>query len=327
MPVELYPLRFEPIFKNNLWGGSFLRPLFGLDAPSEPEGEAWLLSDQGDNVSRVVDGPLRGKTLRDLMGSHRRELIGSAAAPLDRFPLLLKLLDARQPLSVQVHPNDEQAQRLESASAGFGKTEAWVILRTEPGSLLYAGLREGVTADEFREALKGGTLPEVLHAISPRPGDCFFLEAGMIHAIGAGLILFEVQQTSDITYRLFDWGRVDAKTGRPRPLHIESALLCTNVEAGPCHAVKPARLAGTDRERLVACQYFTLDRIHGDRRFPVGESGQCRLVVCLDGRANLIHKGKSHPLKLGDVLLLPAAISPCECIPDGMATVLEIWIP
>ena len=327
MPVELYPLRFEPIFKHALWGGSSLRPLFGLEAPAEPEGKAWLLSDQGDNVSRVLDGPLQGKTLRELMNSHRQALIGDAGAPLGRFPLLLKLLDARQPLSVQVHPNDEQAQRLESANAGFGKTEAWVILQAEPGSQLYAGLRERVTGDEFRGALKGGTLPDVLHTVSPRPGDCFFLEAGTIHAIGAGLMLFEVQQTSDITYRLFDWGRVDAKTGLPRPLHIESAVHCTNVESGPCHAVKPERLAGTERERLVTCRYFTLERVRSDKRFSVGVPGQCRLVVCLDGRANISHKGKSYPLRLGDVLLLPAAIGPGECIPEGLATVLECGIP
>jgi mannose-6-phosphate isomerase len=327
MAVEWYPLRFEPIFKHALWGGRSLRPLFGLEARDELEGEAWLVSDQGDNLSQVTDGPLQGVTLRDLMLAHRKALIGDAAAPHGRFPLLLKLLDARQPLSVQVHPNDEQALHLEPASAGFGKTEAWVILKTEPGSLLYAGFREGAQSHQFRDALTGGTLPDVLHAFSPVPGDCVFLEAGTVHAIGGGLMLFEVQQTSDITYRLFDWGRVDAKTGQPRQLHIEPALLCANVERGPCRPVTPEPLPGTERERLVSCRYFTLERFRTDKRFSVGAPGCCRLAVCVEGRAVVEHRGKSYPLKLGDVLLMPAVVGACPCIPDGTATILECGIP
>ncbi len=327
MAVEWYPLRFEPIFKHALWGGHSLRPLFGIAASAELEGEAWLVSDQGDNLSRVVEGPLQGKALRDLMLAHRQALIGDALAPLGRFPLLLKLLDARQPLSVQVHPGDELARHLEPASAGFGKTEAWVIMKTEPGSLLYAGFREGVQSREFRDALTGGTLPELLHAFSPSPGDCILLEAGTVHAIGAGLLLFEVQQTSDITYRLFDWGRVDAKTGQPRQLHIEPALLCADVERGPCRPVTPQPLPGTNRERLVSCRYFTLDRIRTDKRFTVGAPGCCRLVVCVDGRAAIEHGGENYPLRIGDVLLLPAVVGSCPCIPDGTATILECGIP
>jgi mannose-6-phosphate isomerase len=327
MSVEWRPLRFEPIFKQALWGGSSLRPLLGLEARAELEGEAWLLSDQGDNASRVVDGPLHGSTLRELMIAHRHALIGDARAPLGRFPLLLKLLDARQPLSVQVHPDDELARRLEPSSPGFGKTEAWVILKTEPGSLLYAGFREGVQRREFHEALTAGTLPDVLHAFTPVPGDCIFLEAGAVHAIGGGLTLFEVQQTSDITYRLFDWGRLDTKTGKPRQLHIESALMCANVERGPCRPVTPERAPGTNRERLVSCRYFTLERIRDDNRFTVGAPGCCRLVVCVDGHAALEHGGKNFLLRMGDVLMLPAAVGACPCIPVGMATVLECGIP
>ena len=326
MPEPLYPLRFEPIFKHAIWGGYSLRPMFGQAQPAEPEGEAWVLSDQGDSLSRVVEGPLAGQTLRDLMVAHQQALLGDAPASNGRFPLLLKFLEARQPLSVQVHPNDEQARRMEPAGAGLGKTEAWVILKSDPGSLLYAGLRHGVGHAEFRQALTTGSLPDVMHAYETSPGDCIFLEAGTIHAIGAGLTLFEVQQTSDITYRLYDWDRVDAKTGKSRQLHIEQALLCTNVHGGPCRPVDAQRTPHPSRERLLTCSYFTLDRIVGDKPFTVGAAGQCRIVVALEGQASLHHRGRKHMLRMGDVLLLPAAVGPCECSPEGTATILECGV-
>jgi mannose-6-phosphate isomerase len=326
MRETLYPLRFEPIFKTALWGGDALRPMFGQPPRSEPEGEAWVLSDQGDNSSRVLDGPLAGKTLRDLMAVKGRALVGDVNVVNGRFPLLLKFLDARQPLSVQVHPNDEQAKRLEPAGDGFGKTEAWLVLRSAADSLLYAGLRQGIGRAEFRDALRGGRLPDVMHAFAPRPGDCVFLNAGVIHAIGAGLMLFEVQQTSDITYRLYDWGRVDAKTGKPRQLHVEQALQCTDVDCGPCHPVVPTTMPGQDRERLVGCRYFSLNRIQSAKPFQVGAAGECRIVVVVTGRATVHHDGRQYPLHLGDVLLLPAAIGPGECVPDAAATVLEIGV-
>jgi len=323
MQDALYPLRFKPIFKPALWGGNALRPMFGQPAPTEAEGEAWVLSDQGDNLSVVAEGPLAGKTLRDLMVADERALLGDATASHGRFPLLLKFLDARQPLSVQVHPDDHRARQMEPASAGLGKTEAWVILKKDPGALLYAGLKTGVDAAAFRSALQGGTLPDVMHTYEPGIGDCIFLEAGTIHAIGAGLLLFEVQQTSDITYRLYDWGRVDAKTGKPRQLHIEQSLTCTDVERGPCDPVHPLPIAGESREQLVSCRYFTLDRHHGNRPTAVGALGQCRVAVMVEGTATLEHAGKQYPMKPGDAILLPAAIGPARCVPNGPATILE----
>jgi len=325
MTEALHPLRFEPIFKKAIWGGDALRPMFGRKPPTEAEGEAWVVSDQGDNQSRVIDGPWKGQTLRDLMLHHQRELLGDSPPSNGLFPLLLKFLDARAPLSVQVHPNDEQARRLDPTGPGLGKTEAWLVLDAQPDSLLYTGLRPGITAKKFREALTSDELPEVMHAFHPQPGDCLFLEAGTLHAIGAGLLLFEVQQTSDITYRLYDWGRIDAKTGLPRQLHIEQALACTNVERGACKPVNPVMMG--DRERLVECRYFTLDRIRSDRPFAVGQANVCKLVVCVDGSAEVRHAGGRYPLTRGGVLLFPASIGPGECIPSGNATILECGIP
>jgi mannose-6-phosphate isomerase len=321
MKDVLYPLRFRPLFKTALWGGSALRPLFGAAPSPEPTGEAWVLSDQGADGSVVADGPLAGTTLRDLMRARPRDLLGEAEAPGGRFPLLLKFLDARLPLSVQVHPDDELARVLEPGEAR-GKTEAWVILRADPGSRLFAGLRPGVGAEAFQAALTGGTLPDVLHSYAPRPGDCVFLEAGTVHAIGAGLLLFEVQQTSDVTYRLHDWGRVDAKTGKPRDLHVAQALQCTNYERGPCDAVEP-RSAEDGCEALVSCRYFTLARRRPRDRCRLRANGRCRILVGVEGKARLVHDGADFPLKFGDVYLLPAAVGGCEVVPDGPLTLLE----
>jgi mannose-6-phosphate isomerase len=326
MQAALYPLTFEPIFKTVVWGGTALRPYFGAPSSSEATGEAWVLSDQGDQVSRIANGPLAGTTLRQVMEEHERDILGDAATSNGRFPLLLKFLDARENLSVQVHPNDEQARKLEPASTGLGKTEAWVILKADPGSRIYAGLREGVGRREFHDALKNGTLADVLHSYAPKAGDCVFLEAGTVHAIGAGLMLFEVQQTSDITYRLYDWGRVDAKTGQPRQLHIEQALECTSFERGPCNPVNARRIEPRGRDRVVECRYFTVDHALRSEPFEVGQMGECRIVVAIAGAGLLRHSGGHYPLRAGQAYLLPAALGACQAVPDGSIRVLECGI-
>ena len=199
--TNLYPLLFEPIFKSNLWAGRRLPGMFHRPDITDPIGEAWVLSDVDGNPSRVTNGPLAGQTLRELLTAYGSRLVGSARLPSGRFPLLLKFIDAAQELSVQVHPNDEQARRKRPTAAG--KTEAWVILDADPQtSRIYAGFREGIRAETFRAALDTRTTPETLHAFTPKRGDCVFLPAGTVHAIGANVLLFEVQQTSDITYRL-----------------------------------------------------------------------------------------------------------------------------
>src|SRR5581483_9365793 len=175
--------------------------------------------------------PLPGMTLRELLSVGRVELLGPWLARHDRFPLLLKYIDARESLSVQVHPNDELARSI--AGAPRGKSEAWVVVHAEPGSRIYAGLNEGVDRARLERAVADGTVVECLHSFEAVVGDCIYLPAGTVHALGAGVTVFEVQQTSDITYRLYDWDRVDAKTGRPRDLHIDTALACVDFARGP----------------------------------------------------------------------------------------------
>lgn len=318
--VPLYPLKFEPIFKSMLWGGRRLLPFLNRPASADPVGEAWVLSDVDGHPSRVANGPLAGRTLRDLLAADTRGLLGGARPTNGRFPLLLKFIDAKQELSVQVHPTDEQARDKHPTAAG--KTEAWVILDADPAtSRIYAGFRPGVCANTFRKAMAERATPETLHQFVPSPGDCVFLPAGTVHAIGADVLLFEVQQTSDITYRLYDWGRVDAKTGRPRELHVDDGLACSDFATGPCRPVTPTPDGG--RERLVRCDYFTLHRVTSDGPVSVGAAGRCTAVACVGGAGTLA----GEPVGVGDVVLLPAAVGAADVVPRGTITLLECGLP
>ncbi|MBP3959998.1 class I mannose-6-phosphate isomerase [Gemmata sp. G18] len=327
--MPLYPLRFEPIFTTNLWGGRRLPAFLNRTVThNDPIGEAWILSDVEGSPSRVADGPLAGTTLREVFAADPGRIVGAAQAPRGRFPLLLKFLDARQELSVQVHPNDAQAALL--GPGKFGKTEAWVVLERDAAtSRLFAGFAEGVSANDFRAALATKTAPSTLHSFTPNVGDCLFLEAGTVHAIGSNLLLFEVQQTSDITYRLYDWDRVDAKTGQPRQLHVNEGLACADFGRGPCYPVGPAVAVsnGVRREGLVACDYFTLERLTSAAPFRVGAANQCRAVVCVKGHGELESAGARYPIRTGDVYLLPAEVGAAIVVPATEVTLLECGLP
>ena len=315
----LSPLTFAPIFKSNLWGGGRLPDLLGQPAPTaDPIGEAWLLSDVDGSLSVVANGPHAGRALREVIADDPKAIFGDHVPADGQFPLLFKFLDAKQELSVQVHPNDEQAVRLKGPGHR-GKTEAWVILDADPAtSTLYAGFQPGMTAERFRDAMATGTVPDTLYSFTPKAGDGVFLEAGTVHAIGANILLFEVQQTSDITYRLFDWNRVDAKTGQPRELHIDDGLACANFAAGPCDPVTPKRVGEWDE--VVACRYFSVHHRNTMDPFRVGYPGECRVAVCLGGEGTI----GGEPVRIGGVVLLPAAVGEVEARPRGQLRLLEI---
>jgi mannose-6-phosphate isomerase len=294
----LYPLRFAPIFKSAIWGGRRIADYFP-NAPAEgPISEVWLVSDVANNASIVADGPLAGTTLRDLARSRSDEL---GLSNHDGFPLLIKIIDAREPLSVQVHPNDEEAQRLENQPRG--KTEAWYVIDAEPGAKVYGGFKSGVNRAAFLDAFHAGRIEETLHSFEAKAGDCIYLPAGTIHAAGAGLAIFEVQQTSDITYRLHDWGRVDSKTGKPRELHVEKAIECLDFDRGP---VAPERIRREDAEVefLTGCNYFSLYRIKADRPFSV-EFPIAHAFACIDGKGRVESDGGSAVIQRGDTVLIP----------------------
>jgi mannose-6-phosphate isomerase len=304
MPAPpLYPLRFTPIFKPAIWGGRRLAGMFP-DAPAEgPIGEAWVLSDQGDSVSVVADGPLKGTTLRELMRDRREELLGPALVHHETFPLLLKFIDARENLSVQVHPNDEVAQAL--GCGPRGKTEAWIVLHAESGSRIFAGLKEGVDRPRLERAITDGTVADCLHSFEPNVGDCIYLPAGTVHALGGGITIFEVQQTSDITYRLFDWNRVDAKSGRARDLHVDEALATANFAQGPVRPIKQAE--GADAGRLLAdCPFFALNLAIFRSGVPLETDPKCRAIIPIRGELSLSYQAAEPLQRTNQVALIPA---------------------
>lgn len=216
----LYPFTFNPIFKERIWGGRALEQLYGkLLPPKVPIGESWEISDRPGDASVIANGPLAGKDLRWLMENHERELLGDAKSANGRFPLLIKILDAQEKLSLQVHPPAQKAAELE----GEPKTEAWYIADAAPGAELYVGLKRGVTRTEFEQKIKTGAVADCFHRVPVRTGDTMFLPSGRVHAIGAGLVIFEIQQNSDTTYRVFDWNRVGLDK-KPRELHVAESL-------------------------------------------------------------------------------------------------------
>jgi mannose-6-phosphate isomerase len=325
--IPLYPLHFQPIYQYRLWGGRRLADLLTAPLPGDdPIGEAWLLSDRDDHASRVANGPLQGATIRQLLNRSPEQMLGKPAGRFQRFPLLLKFLDARDVLSVQVHPADGRTDLLPPGESG--KTEAWVVLETGSKSRIYAGLRPGTTADVLRQALAERTVADHLASFAPRPGDAVFIKAGTVHSL-ADVVVFEVQQNSDVTFRLYDWERVDVKTGQPRALHVDQALACIDFSQGAIGPSAPVveSTMPVRRERLFDCEHFRLWRLRGETPFTVGIAGAPRVLVCIDGAGQLEHGADMHAVRKGDVLLLPAVVGACVFRPHGAVTLLEVALP
>ena len=271
----------------------------------------------------VEEGSLAGATLRDLVRGRGDDLLGKALGPRDQFPLLVKFIDAHQNLSVQVHPNDETGRRLANDN---GKTETWVILDTLPGSLIYAGLEHGVGRDEFAAAIAAGKVEQLLHSFEPRPGDSILIEAGTVHAIGAGVLLAEIQEMSDATFRIYDWGR-KGPDGKPRQLHLQESMESIDFDRGPvgplCPVAKPMAGGGT-RERLAQSPYFALERLTLVQPTLVGDPERFTIVMGLEGTSIVEHAGNRVPLEFGQTLC--PHCSPrgrqnhCEIAPSGEAT-------
>jgi mannose-6-phosphate isomerase len=244
--------------------------------------------------------------------------------PQPQFPLLFKFLDCQKTLSVQVHPNDEQAARLDPPD--LGKTEAWVVLGADPGSKIYAGLKPGVDRNRLKRAIDEGKCEECLHQFEPKVGDCVFIEAGTVHALGAGLLIAEIQQASDTTYRLFDWNRVD-RDGKPRALHIEESLATIDYSRGPVDPVKPRTTDIPHVERLVSCDKFVLDRRTVAGSQSIASTNRFRILSAIEGDLSLLCAGDAKGLKRGDTILIPAASPDVELSSEGRAVALEMHLP
>lgn len=314
MPTLASPLRFEPFLRPVVWGGRRLATLLGKHLPfQENYGESWEISDHPSHRTRVAEGPLAGLDLRGLMERHGVDLLGRSVPSTTVFPWLVKFLDARDWLSIQVHPDDAAAQRLWPGEGG--KTEAWFILDAAPGSRIWAGLKAGVNPPRLKKALQDGTVVDCLHSFTPRPGQCVFLPAGTIHAVGGGVLLAEIQQTSDATFRLFDWNRTDAH-GRPRTLHIEQGLAAIDWARGPVEPVEATGFPGLDEARwpgpvpdsstpLVRCPYFDLDYVQGAMDLVLKTSGTFMALIVLAGSGRF---STGEACSKGQTWLLPASL-------------------
>jgi mannose-6-phosphate isomerase len=318
------PLFFPPILKRIRWGGRRLGTLLGKPiGPDHDYAESWEIVDHGKDQSTLADGPFSGWTLARFVRERNCDLLGRHAGRT-QFPLLVKFLDANDRLSLQVHPNDDQAKIYDPAENG--KTEAWVIVHAEPGSQIYAGLKTGVDRATLRTQLQNGRLEECLHKFAVSAGDCVFIPAGTVHAIAEGIVLAEVQQSSDLTFRLHDWGRVGTD-GKPREVHIEESLNCIDFARGPVSPVGPQKLAHRPTEKLVACEYFVMHRHQSELPFSIPTDNRFHVLMMLSGSATLSTAGLEAPFPLGQSVLVPAACPDVEISPREACIVLDAILP
>jgi mannose-6-phosphate isomerase len=319
----LYPFTFQPIFKERVWGGREIERLYGKKLPpGAPIGESWEISDRPGDASVIANGPLAGKNLRWLMENQARELLGDAkAAGGNRFPLLCKILDARDELSLQVHPPATKAAEL----GGEPKTEMWFIADAAPGAELYVGLKHGVTRAEFEGKIRDGSVAECFHRLPVKPGDSMFLPSGRVHAIGAGLVIFEIQQNSDTTYRVLDWNRVGLD-GRPRELHVAESL--ASIDFGDFEPpLIQSRFAGGDVKSrpLVTDPLFNVEALEAKAGAGLNlKPLKLQIIAAVRGRLEIKSGSVSVDLADGQFCLVPASLGQTEISAKSNAALLRV---
>jgi len=323
---ELYPFKFEPILKEKIWGGTALVNHYYKKAdPGNKYGESWEISAISDNLSVVVNGFLAGNNIEELIEVYMGDITGDVV--YDKFgiefPLLIKLIEARDDLSIQVHPGNEMARERHNA---YGKTEMWYILEAEKDSRIFTGFREPISKETYTGALEAGSLAELLNVENPEPGDVFFTPAGRIHAIGSGIILAEIQQTSDITYRIYDWNRKDAND-KGRELHTDLALDAIDFSASGINRKKILPMLNKT-ENLVNCEFFTTNLINFNELIIKDYNliDSFVIYICTEGEFLIRWDGNSEPVIKGETVLLPAMIKEVILEPSPEAKVLEIFI-
>ena len=319
--MKYYPLQFEPILKERIWGGEKLKTVLHKPITSKITGESWELSTVEGDVSVVANGEWKGKSLTTLIDGFPNEILGTKVHARfgKQFPLLFKYLDAREDLSIQVHPNDELARKRHNS---FGKTEMWYVMQADVDARIIVGFKEKSNPAEYLENLKNKTLLSLLDDVKVNAGDVFFLETGTVHAIGAGTVIAEIQQTSDITYRIYDFERIDAN-GNKRELHIDLALEAINYNV--VEAEKHYKKEANSSNKMVDCQYFTSNFIPLDGNATITKNGQSFTVyMCVEGSFELEYNKEIYAYVIGDTVLIPAEMTVFKL--SGTASVLEIYI-
>ncbi len=319
--MKAYPIQFEAILKERIWGGTKLKDYLNKPINSEITGESWEISTVPGDISVVANGDLKGQNLNEIIAEFPKEILGERVLENfgNQFPLLFKFIDAREDLSIQLHPNDELAKKRHNS---FGKTEMWYVMQAEEQSRLVVGFKKASNQEEYVQHLENNTLLDLLEEIPVKAGDVFFLETGTIHAIGSGVLIAEIQQTSDVTYRLYDWGRVDAE-GKSRELHTELALEAINYTLTPSKITYDAK--ENQSTELVHCPYFNTDvlPVNGIVNWK-SHKGSFTVFMCAEGKVTFTVDGVIYTYQKGDTVLIPAAISSIAI--EGRATLLEIFL-
>lgn len=319
--MKLYPLQFEPILKERIWGGTKLKTFLNKPITSNITGESWEISTVENDVSVVVKGSLKGKSLNELINEFPEAVLGTKVYAQfgKQFPLLFKYIDAREDLSIQLHPNDELAKKRHNS---FGKTEMWYVMQADTDARLIVGFKDKSSPEEYIKNLNNKTLLTILDSKKVKQGDVFMLDTGTIHAIGAGIVIAEIQQTSDITYRVYDFDRVDAY-GKTRELHIDLALEALNYEK--IQAQRFYSKTENIANEVVNCNYFTTNFIPLDGNIEIHKNQTSFTVyMCVEGDFKLTFANESYSYKKGDTVLIPAAITDFQL--SGKASILEIYI-
>ncbi|MFI5136610.1 MAG: type I phosphomannose isomerase catalytic subunit [Sphingobacteriales bacterium] len=323
---SLYPLKFKTIYKDKIWGGQKIKTYLHKDFGSLPNcGETWEISGVKSDVSVVANGELAGESLAELLEKYQGDLVGKKVYDHfgNIFPLLVKFIDANEDLSIQVHPDDELAKKRHNS---FGKTEMWYVIEADPGSTLIAGFNKELNEQEYLEKFNSGHLTDILNKESVKAGDVFFLPAGRVHTIGKGLLIAEIQQTSDITYRIYDFDRVDDK-GNKRELHTEEALAAIDFKRYPEYktAYQPEE---NKTVKLVSCPYFTTNLMEFTGNTEKDYSGLDSFViyVCVEGEFTVKTEGSDYPVKMGDCILLPKTINKVQLETKEGFKLLESFI-
>ena len=293
---NLSPVKLSPAFKDYLWGGTKLKEKYNKKSDLEIVAESWEMSCHKDGQSVVTTGEYAGKTLSEYVAMLGKDALGEKAKKFSYFPLLIKFIDAKDNLSIQVHPADEYALRVEGE---YGKTEMWYVLEAEEGAYLYYGFNRDITKEEFAERIKNNTILEVLNKVNVKSGDVFFIDAGTVHAIGAGLMICEIQQNSNTTYRVYDYDRRD-KEGNARPLHVEKAIEVSKLTKAP-------ELKKAEDDVLASCEYFTVKKamVNGEKSLKIDESSFVSLIV-VEGTGEVALGEDKLSVTKGDSIFVPA---------------------
>lgn len=323
MKQELYPIKFEPILKEKIWGGEKLNSLLNKDSNLSNVGESWEISDVEGDTSIVANGTLKGQSLKRLLEIYKSDLLGHKNYRTfgNTFPLLIKFIDAKEDLSIQLHPNNELASKRHQS---FGKTEMWYVMQADDDANLIVGFNQKMTKEIYLKHLNDKTLPEILNFDKIKAGDAYFIEVGRVHAIGAGVLLAEIQQTSDITYRVYDWDRVDDK-GNRRELHNDLAIDAFNFDLDDDFRVEYKTEKNTSN-KMVSCPYFATNFIHlTDSVLKLNTKNSFFIYMCVEGEALIETETSSEFIKKGETILIPAVIDTFK-LTSSNAKLLEVYV-